>query len=396
MKQFVADVQSKGDAARGERSSAAPTPPACAATRSPAPAARSPRPDLGRLRTRRLPRRFDPPAQQGDQGGVPRPDRRNQGRRPVHRHQGAPDRPRPDPPRRRPGRDRRSRSTSQGQPARGRLDDARRTGRPAHPAGAPRPGALPLRARPPRPLRRLQQAHRPPLGNPHQPRRPRRRPNAGRGASTSPSAVWLPDYATVSGLLPAHPGLARCQVRVTTAGPVKFVLDKSITPSAAWIDDAPASPAGPELTATLTPGVHTLTFAVPPTPRTAASASNSPTFPVPPPRPNSSPAGEPRNARSVRNSRHVPTSARMRARSGSRIAGIVAPRRRNVFLELLYLSLLRIADGRRAIPARRRLGLSDGCCAQPAAPDRPMPALRRSHPCVIVSPGLSSPRSPPS
>jgi hypothetical protein len=77
-------------------------------------------------------------------------------------------------------------------------------------------------------------------------------------------AIWMPEYATVAGTLPVHPGLARCQVNVTTGGPVKFVLSKSINATAAWIDDAPAAaPVGTDLTADLSPGVHTLTLSIP-------------------------------------------------------------------------------------------------------------------------------------
>jgi putative heme-binding domain-containing protein len=78
------------------------------------------------------------------------------------------------------------------------------------------------------------------------------------------SDIWLPDYAKVSGALPVRPGLARCQVNVTTGGPVKFVLAVP-KGAAAWIDDAPAaSSLGTELSTTLAPGVHTLTLSIPP------------------------------------------------------------------------------------------------------------------------------------
>jgi putative heme-binding domain-containing protein len=86
-----------------------------------------------------------------------------------------------------------------------------------------------------------------------------RTPNARLNLS---SAIWLPDYATVSGALPAHPGLARCQIRVTTAGPVKFVITAP-SGAATWIDDAPTNATGNDMTATLAPGVHTLTVSVP-------------------------------------------------------------------------------------------------------------------------------------
>jgi putative heme-binding domain-containing protein len=83
--------------------------------------------------------------------------------------------------------------------------------------------------------------------------------------NSRPSDIWMPDYAKVSGALPVRPGLARCRVNVTTGGPVKFVISAP-KGAGAWIDDAPATPPlGTELTTTLSPGLHTLTLSIPPT-----------------------------------------------------------------------------------------------------------------------------------
>jgi putative heme-binding domain-containing protein len=74
-------------------------------------------------------------------------------------------------------------------------------------------------------------------------------------------ATWAPAYAQVAGTLPITPRtlLARAQVNVTTPGPVTFVLTPPV--DQVLVDDHVVKPTGSNLTIPLTPGAHTITIA---------------------------------------------------------------------------------------------------------------------------------------
>ncbi|TMQ32156.1 MAG: hypothetical protein E6K70_20100 [Planctomycetota bacterium] len=96
--------------------------------------------------------------------------------------------------------------------------------------------------------------------------------------TTADSALlWTPAYSRVSGDLPldALPrfmfgkpqgeqadvlGFARCQIDVSTGGAIKLILN-STTGLALWLDSEPVEIKS-EITVSLLPGIHTLTFAV--------------------------------------------------------------------------------------------------------------------------------------
>ena len=74
------------------------------------------------------------------------------------------------------------------------------------------------------------------------------------------TTLWSPAYATVGGALPSAEGaaLVRAQVNVTTPGAVRLLV--TAPPGAAlWIDDQPAEPKA-ELKVDLTRGAHTVTL----------------------------------------------------------------------------------------------------------------------------------------
>jgi putative heme-binding domain-containing protein len=77
------------------------------------------------------------------------------------------------------------------------------------------------------------------------------------------SASWSPAYAQVSGTLPTpnNPILAQAEINVTTAGPMR-ILTTLPQNTPLWIDDQP-TPSAPELSVTLTQGLHTITLAPP-------------------------------------------------------------------------------------------------------------------------------------
>jgi putative heme-binding domain-containing protein len=89
----------------------------------------------------------------------------------------------------------------------------------------------------------------------------------------SPGLTWSPAYGTVSGVLPledlprldgprggAMLGVARCQLDVSTGGPVALRLN-SARGLTVWLDGLPLE-AGERMTLDVKPGTHTLTFAV--------------------------------------------------------------------------------------------------------------------------------------
>jgi putative heme-binding domain-containing protein len=72
------------------------------------------------------------------------------------------------------------------------------------------------------------------------------------------ATVWMQAYAQVSGVLPASPAprLARAEINITTPGPVRLKL--SPAPSAIWIDNQPES-VSETVSANLTRGTHAIT-----------------------------------------------------------------------------------------------------------------------------------------
>src|SRR5262249_47157903 len=92
-------------------------------------------------------------------------------------------------------------------------------------------------------------------------------------AGNDPALLWSPAYSQVSGLLPLDgmsrhkirddwPPLsfARFQLDVSTGGKIKLSLN-SATGVNAWLDGAPVE-AKEAITLDVTPGLHTLTFAI--------------------------------------------------------------------------------------------------------------------------------------
>ena len=95
--------------------------------------------------------------------------------------------------------------------------------------------------------------------------------------ATDPKLAWSPAYSRVAGDLPpdalatipyrvsaAQVGLARAEVEVTTPGKVRLRLAPA--PLAAWLDGRRFDPQ-PTLDLDLSPGLHTLTFALPADPK---------------------------------------------------------------------------------------------------------------------------------
>jgi putative heme-binding domain-containing protein len=81
----------------------------------------------------------------------------------------------------------------------------------------------------------------------------------GQALQIPAAATWTPAYAQVSGSLPLTTAtLARAQVSVTTPGAVRFVVSGPAG-IAVWVDDRPVEAKG-EATVELTPGVHNVTL----------------------------------------------------------------------------------------------------------------------------------------
>jgi putative heme-binding domain-containing protein len=91
------------------------------------------------------------------------------------------------------------------------------------------------------------------------------------GLATNPSLIWKPAYAHVSGVLAgedipeipvegraSRPGLARCQVEVTTPGKVRLKL-ATFPGLRIWVDSKAIEPA-PTLDVDLSTGVHNIMF----------------------------------------------------------------------------------------------------------------------------------------
>lgn len=83
---------------------------------------------------------------------------------------------------------------------------------------------------------------------------------SGQKLNVTPGALWMPAYSQVSGLLPptsGSPMLARAQVNVTTPGIVRLVLSAPAG-SAVWVDDTPVESKG-DINVEMSRGVHSIT-----------------------------------------------------------------------------------------------------------------------------------------
>jgi putative heme-binding domain-containing protein len=82
----------------------------------------------------------------------------------------------------------------------------------------------------------------------------------GQKLSVTPGALWMPAYSQVSGVLPptgASPMLARAQVNVTTPGMVRLVLSAPAG-TALWVDDNPVESKG-DINVEMSRGTHSIT-----------------------------------------------------------------------------------------------------------------------------------------
>jgi putative heme-binding domain-containing protein len=84
---------------------------------------------------------------------------------------------------------------------------------------------------------------------------------AGQKLNVSAAAIWMPAYSQVSGVLPvgASPALARAQVNVTTPGAVRFRLSGTTAAAGVWVDDQAVDGTG-DITLQLSRGVHSVTL----------------------------------------------------------------------------------------------------------------------------------------
>jgi putative heme-binding domain-containing protein len=84
---------------------------------------------------------------------------------------------------------------------------------------------------------------------------------AGQKLNVPASTVWMPEYSQVSGVLPVgvSPALARAQVNVTTPGAVRLRLSGTTAAGGVWVDDQAVDGAG-EITLQLSRGVHSVTL----------------------------------------------------------------------------------------------------------------------------------------
>jgi putative heme-binding domain-containing protein len=83
---------------------------------------------------------------------------------------------------------------------------------------------------------------------------------AGQPLNVPAGTVWMPAYAQVSGTLPpasTTPALARAEVNVTTPGMVRLVLSAP-TGSAVWVDDKPVESKG-DSSIEMSRGTHSVT-----------------------------------------------------------------------------------------------------------------------------------------
>jgi hypothetical protein len=83
----------------------------------------------------------------------------------------------------------------------------------------------------------------------------------GQKLNVPASAIWMPAYSQVSGVLPvgASPALARVQVNVTTPGAVRLRLSGTTAAAGVWVDDQPVDGTG-DITLQLSRGVHSVTL----------------------------------------------------------------------------------------------------------------------------------------